>query len=159
MDLMQRLIARWTEHGIAIRSGASDADISNFESRFHCTMPADLRHYFETVNGMGELGTTDDDLFSFWRLSDVQSVAQYVPDRADRLPNASRYLIIADHSIGLPSFAIRISATPNAPSPVASLFTDRGALELEDTFDSFTGFLRSYLDDPNETSAAFPRGV
>ena len=159
MDLMPRLIARWTEHEIAIPSGASAADISDFESRSHCVMPDDLRRYFATVNGMGERGTTDNDFFSFWQLSDVESVARYVPDRSHRLPNASRYFIVADHSIGLPSFAVLLPTASGDPSPVASVFTDSGALELEHCFDSFTHFLRSYIDDPIETSATIPRSA
>ena len=159
MDLMQRLIARWTEHGISIPTGASDADIAAFESRTQSILPADLRAYFATVNGMGERGTTDNDFFSFWQLSDIESIAEFVPDRSERIPDASRYFIIADHSISLPSFAIRLAHNPADPSPIASVVTDNLALELEDVFDSFTDFLRSYLDNPDETSATFPSGA
>lgn len=156
MELMPRLVARWTEHGIACPSGVSNADLAAFESQNNCALPDDLRHYFATINGMGDRGTMDIDFFSFWQLSDVESIAQFAPDRAHRFPDASRYFIIADHSIGLPSFAIRLSATSDAPSPVVSLIMDGGALELEEAFESFTDFLRSYLDDPLETSATFP---
>ena len=108
---------------------------------------------------MGERGTTDNDVFSFWQLSDVESIAQYLPDRSHRLSNASRYFIVADHSIGLPSFAVLLPATSDDPSPVASVFTDSGALKLENCFDSFTDFLRSYMDDPIETNATIPRST
>lgn len=157
MDQMQRLIARWTEHGIAVPSGVSPADISAFESNADGVLPNDLRHYFAKVNGMGERGTVDDDFFSFWQLSDVESLAQYVPDRAHCVQNASRYIIVADHSIGLPSFAVKLPDKSDDLAPVASIFTDGGAIELEHRFDSFTDFLRSYLDNPIETSATLPR--
>jgi hypothetical protein len=158
MDLTRRLIARWTEHGIAIPSGASDAEIATFESQAKRILPDDLRCYFATVNGMGVRGTIDDDFFSFWQLADVESIAQFVPDRSSRIPTASDYFIIADHSISLPSFAIRLSNTTNEPSPVASVFTDRGALESEDVFESFSEFLRSYLNNPMDT-VRLPRGA
>lgn len=156
MDLIQRLLARWAEHDIVIRSGVTDASITAFEARHNVKLPPDFRAYISTVDGMGEIGTTDEDLFCFFSLSDLVSIAENVPDRAAKFDDAHRYFIFADHSISLPSFAIRLTDDPATGCPVAAVFTDGGALEVEDFFNSFTDFLRSYLDDPNGTSATFP---
>ena len=159
MDLMKRLVARWTEHDIAIRSGATDSAIFGFEARHRVSLPADFREYISTVDGMGEIGTTDNDLFCFFALTDLVSIAENVPDRAAKFDDAGRYFIFADHSISLPSFAIRLTDDPAIGCPVAAVFTDSGALDVEIFFESFTDFLRSYLDDPNGTGATFPHSV
>ena len=111
---------------------------------------------FDSLNGMGDRGTCDDDFFCFWALADVESISEHLPDRCSRFADASHYFIIADHSISLPSYAIRLSADSSAANPVASLFADSGAIAVEDYFESFTDFVLHYLDDPVETSAAFP---
>lgn len=157
MDLIQRLLKRWTEHDIAIRDGATDTLIDGFETSHGVTLPSDFRDYISTVDGMGEIGTTDNDLFCFFSLSDLVSIADYVPDRAGRFDDAHQYFLFADHSISLPSFAIRLASDSSVGGAVAAVFTDEGALEVEDFFDTFTDFLRSYLDDPDGTSATFPR--
>ncbi len=159
MDLMRRLIERWAEHHLAIRRGASATSIEAFEKRHRVLLPADLREYLSTVDGMDGVGTTDDDLFSFFSLSDFQTIAERAPDRAAKLEDAHRYFIFADHSIALPSFAIRLTEDSKAGCPIASVYTDAGTLEVEDIFDSFTDFVRSYLDDPHGTSVMFPRNV
>lgn len=159
MDLLQKWIARWTEPGIARSPGIFEGDLSSFESRFRCNLPDEHRCYFATVNGIGECCTTDNDLFSFGQFSDMQSISQHFPDRSHHLPNASRYFIFTDHSIGPPVCAISLSSASGDPSPVASVFADSDRLELEECFDSFTDFVRSYLDNRIETAKTFPRSV
>lgn len=159
MDLSQRLIDRWTSHGISCPPGVSPSQISAFESRHNVQLPPDLRSYFLAVNGMGERGTCDDDFFSFWQLSDVISIADELPDRSSRFADSSYYFQIADHSICLPSYAIRLSADPADANPVASVYADRGALAVEDIFESFTDFVQHYLDDPFRTGAALPSNI
>ncbi|MCH7989053.1 MAG: SMI1/KNR4 family protein [Planctomycetes bacterium] len=159
MNQIQQLIARWTVHGIKCPPGASLDDIAAFESRHNVRLPHDLRSYFLAVNGTGERHTLDDDLFCFWPLSDVISIAEDLPDRCSGLAHASRYFIIADHSICLPSYAIRLSADPAAANPVASVFVDPNTLAVEDMFESFTDFVQHYLDDPFETGGALPSNI
>jgi hypothetical protein len=159
VDQIKRLIARWTAHGIACPPGLSPSEICAFESRHNVRLPDDLRLYFLSVDGMGEKGTYDEDFFSFWQLSDVISIAEMLPDRCVRFGDAHRYFIFADHSINLPGYAIRLSSDPADVNPVASVFFDFGALEVEDFFESFTDFVSQYLDDPFETSVALPRNA
>ena len=148
MDQIQQLIARWTAHGIKCPPGASPDDIAGFESRNKVRLPHDLRSYFLAVNGTGDRDTVDDDWFCFWQLSEVISIAEYLPDRCLRFAHASHYFIIADHSLCLPSYAIRLSADPADTNPVASVFIDPNTLEVEDLFESFTDFVQHYMDDP-----------
>ena len=132
------------------------SEIVTFQTRNGVVLPRDMAEYFSAINGMGELGTTDDDLFCFFRLQDLASIADRVPDRASRFHDAHRYFIFADHSISLPSYAIRLHSGDSDANPVASVYTDGGALEVEDFFESFSDFVRHYLDDPNGTCVTFP---
>lgn len=146
-------------------------EIAEFESRHDVLLPEDFRTYFCTVNGMGKAGgadtdtrglrrfflgsgnagtetTGDDDWFSFWRFEDMVCVAEDLPNRTAHFPDADRYFMFADHSIGLPTFAIKLSPNPTVPTPIASVFADQGELIGEDIYDSFTDFVQNYLDDP-----------
>ncbi len=159
MDQIARLIARWKSHGIECPVGAAPAEIAAFEARHNAVLPRDMRAYFLAVNGMGERGTCDNDFFSFWPLQDLITIAEDLPDRCSNFTDASRYFMFADHSIALPTYAIRLSSNPADPNPIASIFADFGAFEVENFFDSFTDFVDHYLDDPVETSVALPRNA
>ena len=75
------------------------------------------------------------------------------------LPDAARYFMFADHSIALPTYAIRLSDDPDDDTPVASVFADAGAFGIKVYFKSFTDFVTAYLNDPIKTSAAIPVNV
>ena len=159
MDQITRLIARWKAHGIDCLAGVPRAEVEAFEALRNVILPPDMRAYFLAVNGMGQLGMCDEDLFSFWPLQQLITIAEDLPDRSARFPESSHYFMFADHSISLPTFAIRLSANLAEPNPVASVFSDFGAFEVENFFDSFTDFLNHYLDDPLKTSTIFPRNA
>jgi len=159
MNNINRLIERWNKHGITCPPGARIVDVEAFERSHDVILPSDMRAYFLAVNGMGEHGMCDDDLFSFWSLQNLVTIAEDLPDRCSGFPDAPRCFMFADHSIGLPTFAIRLSADAEAPSPVASVFSDFGAFKVQYFFGSFTDFVNHYLDDPVGTSCALPGNV
>jgi hypothetical protein len=145
MNVAQALVRHWTAQGIDCPVGVDATDIAQFESKYNVYLPADLRHYFLTVNGMGPEGTVDDDFYSFWQLDKVLTIAESFPDLANNLPKARHYFLIADHSVYLPAFAILLSIDHSQGNPVARVFPD---VEIEDAFASFTEFAEYYLRDP-----------
>lgn len=153
------LIERWQSQGITCPPGVTIADMEAFERRHYIVLPPDMRTYFLTINGMGERGTCDDDFFSFWPLQELITIADYLPDRSSGFPDASKCFMFADHSIALPTFAIRLSSDPNVSTPVASVFADFGAFKVQYFFDSFTDFVNHYLADPFETCCVLPDNV
>ena len=159
MNAIARLVERWKSTGIACPPGVAPADIAAFEDRYHVDLPSDLREYFLTVNGMDPSDRCDDDLFSFFPLQEVATIAERLPDRCSKFAEASNYFMFADHSIALPTYAIRLSSNPDDPNPVASVYSDFGAIEVEVFFNSFTDFVNHYLDDPRGTAAALPRNT
>lgn len=145
MKYLKALIQHWTAHGIRCPPGASDVQIARFESHYAVHLPRDLRQYFLTVNGMGQKGTCDNDFYSFWELGDVKTVAEELcTEKSDDIALAN-YFLIADHSVLLPGFAIRLSANDIDRNPIARVYTD---LEIGDAFPSFADFVRYYLADP-----------
>lgn len=154
MELARKLTDRWTAHGISCPPGASASDLAQFESHYSVQLPSDLRRYFITVNGMGERGTCDNDFYSFWQLSDVSTITEDLPDRADRFPDSPHYFLIADHSIFLPAFAIRLSVDGSAPNPIVRVIADAGVLDVETAFPSFTDFVEHYLRDPLDATVS-----
>ncbi|MGQ0634632.1 MAG: SMI1/KNR4 family protein [Planctomycetaceae bacterium] len=154
-SLLSRLMAKWKSHGIECPAGISPADIAAFEQRHFVVLPADMREYFLTVNGMGERGACDNDLFSFWPLQSLISIAEDLPDRCSKFAESSIYFMFADHSVALPTYAIRLSSNPDNANPIVSVFADFGAFEVEVVFGSFTDFVSHYLDNPIDTSAAY----
>ena len=153
MDLAHQLIDRWTAHGIDCPPGVRPESLAAFEARYSVRLPDDVRRYFLTVNGMGERGIYDHDFYSFWPLSDVCTVAKELPDRADRFPESSSYLLIADHSIDCPAFAIRLSGDARDSNPLVRVFADAGVLEVETAFPSFAVFVEHYMRDPLDATA------
>ena len=134
------------------REGASATDLSEFESQYSVKLPTDFRQYLLTVNGMGEQGTCDNDFFSFWQLSDVRTIAEYMaeylPDGANDFPDSSHFFLFADHSIFCPAFAIRVSQDDSTPNLIASVFAGGDGVEVESAFYSFTDFVEYYLRNP-----------
>lgn len=149
MNAISRLTTKWKSHGIVCPEGVSPSLIAAFEDRHHVVVPADMREYFLAVNGMGPRQTIyDNDFFSFWPLQDVITIAEDLPDRCSKFAESPAYFMFADHSISLPTYAIRLSSNPCDANPVASVYSDFGAFAVEDFFHSFTDFVSHYLDDP-----------
>ena len=110
----ERLHAHWLAQGIELPPGVTEDRLKEFETRFGVVLPTDLREYFLHVDGMGEPFQWDEDLFNFRPLSEVESIS----DLEIMLEDRSSYFVIADHSIWLPAFAIRVD-TVCEPSPTS----------------------------------------
>jgi hypothetical protein len=140
-SFLERLVERWAEQGIRSDGGAGEDAIRAFEGRHGVRMPEDLRAYFRHVGGVrmdGESPALDQNLIRFWRLEDVETLASsWVP-----APDARSWFVIADYSIWVWAYVIRLTADQSAPAPVAVSF---GAAELLPVADSFGEFVGRYL--------------
>ena len=143
----ERLHTHWLAQGIELPPGVTEDPLRSFETRFGVTLPADLREYFLHVDGMGEPFKWDTDLFNFRPLSEVESIG----DRQIVLEDKSSYFVIADHSIWLPAFAIRLTPSGTGPHPVIAIESDEnGGYGQSIVAHSFSEFAERYLTD--ETS-------
>jgi cell wall assembly regulator SMI1 len=143
----KRLHTHWLAQGIELPPGVTEDRLNEFETHFGVTLPADLREYFLHVDGMGEPFKWDTDLFNFRPLSEVESIS----DLEIVLEDRSSYFVIADHSIWLPAFAIRLKPSATGTHPVVAIQSDeKGGYGSTVVAGSFTEFAERYLSD--ETS-------
>ncbi len=140
----ERLRAHWLAQGIKLPPGVTDDRLKEFESRFGVALPTDLREYFLHVDGMGEPFQWDQDLFNFRPLSEVESIS----DLEIVLEDRSSYFVIADHSIWLPAFAIRLTPSATGPHPVIAIESDnKEGYGSTLVAESFGEFVERYLSD------------
>jgi hypothetical protein len=158
-QLLDQLTEHWRSDGVKVPAGVDESMIRQFESSRSVKLPYDMRQYFLTVNGMGVMGECDEELFYFWPLHEVTSIADYLPNRADKFADSAKYFLFADHSINLPSYAIHLNQFDNHSNRVAVVYSDAKHLFVQDFFNSFADFLSKYLCDPVGTGACFPDEV
>jgi hypothetical protein len=149
--LLHRLMGYWMQQGLRIRTGVSFQEIDSFESRYRVRLPADLRSYYVTIDGMEE-GETDPNVFWFLPLKAVKSIPEElahfggIPDYRDitrSLADPHRWFVIVDYLITSAVYAIRLSATDES-TPVLWISGSRHRIVAP----SFSGFLEAYLENP-----------
>jgi len=115
-DLVKVLKNRWVADGIALAPGASLSQIDEFEARHNIRLPADMRHYFRTLNGMGSRDRMDSNLYSFWDLGNVVGILDELAHSAipKSLAESRSYFVFADHAIGAEYFCINLANANNA---------------------------------------------
>jgi SMI1/KNR4 family protein SUKH-1 len=141
-----KLKNRWLSQGLEVNPGVSEEKLSQFESRYHVSLPADLRDYFLTVDGMAE-GISDDALISFWSLNKVKPIPEEAPAYAARsyIEEAESLFVFADYSIWAHAYAIRLSSSSGNANPVIVI----GGEKPVKVFDSFSDLVSSYLINPD----------
>ena len=137
----------WRARGFTPGSGAAPTDIARVESELGIALPAEVREYFTTVNGMAEdpgLQTVDPlDVVGatvFWPL------ARVVPVKATDVeaPHCFRgCYLFADYLIDSHAYAFRLSHTGGGVVMV-------GGAEPLEVASSFSEFLRLYLESPRD---------
>ena len=136
----------WLSQGIEINPGVSKRDLTVFESRYQVSLPADLRDYFLTVDGMAD-GATDDAQIRFWPLNEVKPIPEGAPGYSDPsyIQEAESLFLFADYCIWAHAYAIRLSTNSESPNPII-IIGDEKPTEI---FDSFSALVSNYLSDPD----------
>ena len=134
-DLWNRLIELWREKGLTIQPGVDAAAIDRFESTHGVSLPDDLRNYFQSVNGSGEM---DDELFRFWPISEFQPVT--IVSSAE-CPDC---FVFADYCIDCWHYAVEIFRDGGAG---AVFKVTGGDPPREKIAASFREFIELYLAD------------
>jgi cell wall assembly regulator SMI1 len=78
-DRIDRLIAHWKGNSARSAGGVSESEVQQFEARHNVIFPADMREYFLKLNGMATNAFCDDDLYGFWQLQNVVTIAESFP--------------------------------------------------------------------------------
>ena len=155
-QLLAAVRDRWAARGILNDSPASNSDIAAFEQRYGVVLPVDLRTYFTKLNGtaIGASGMEDENLLGFWHLDQVRTFAEELSPNADKIPEAGGVFVIADHSIWVYAFGIKLSADPGAPTPIV---VDLGK-PYHQVAPSFSAFLEGYLRGDSDMIYPDPKG-
>ncbi len=140
----ERLRAYWLAQKLVVPGGVSEARLREFEARHGLRLPPDLRDSFSAVDGLGR-GHFDDDFISFWTLDELENVGDYFGSRAQSLNDPHAYFRFADHSIVLPSFAIRLTPHEKGENVVIAIRADWGSFDFAVVADSFGDFADRYL--------------
>ena len=141
---------RWLAQGLEINPGVSTEDLAAFEFTYQVVVPADLRDYFLTVDGMAE-GVSDDALIRFWSLSEVKPITVEAPELSSPayIEDAESMFVFADYSIWAHAYAIRLSPNTEDPNPIFVIGSEKPTC----IFDSFSELVSSYLNNPDHLLA------
>jgi hypothetical protein len=132
---------RWRSEGWDVRPGVPLQEIEAFESRYRVTLPADLREFFLTVDGMGQ----DLNLNQFVRLDGLKPVSELFGDFGGPPPDvddepgsqkAGRHFVLVDVLCSSYFYTIRLSADPSRGTPVYAL-NDSGYRMVAGSFSEF----------------------
>ncbi|MDB4908080.1 MAG: Cell wall assembly/cell proliferation coordinating protein [Gemmatimonadetes bacterium] len=142
-ELLSALGAYWRSKGAEPAGGASPAEIAAFERDRGVRLPADVRDYFATLNGIQD-ASWDDEFIAFWPLHRVRSVAAELGHQEAVPARAAEFFCFADYSIWCNAYAVRLSTDGAAPTEVVAVYSGH---DLVPAASSLSAFLRHYLND------------
>ena len=141
---LQRLKNHWTSHHIEFNDGVPRDYLEAFEDRFRVVLPADMRDFYLTMNGV-PADTTDEELIRFWTLEEVKPISSEAPAFAtpDYINNAESLFVFADYSLWAHAYAIRLDSYQLDRNEIFIIGGDYPLL----LFRSFSELVDSYLTD------------
>lgn len=143
-NIGDRLKDYWDSQGLVSVPGLEESDISAFESRYDVYLPVDMREYFSTLNGIENIGSYDNDMFSIWPLDLIRPLLQEFPGSTTE--EHHDFFLFADQLIWAPAFAIKMSREQSTSNEVINVW-DRGIVGRR-VGHSFEEFVDTYIRDP-----------
>lgn len=143
-NLWQRLIELWRGAGLTVRPPVRPKAIQAFESKYGVVLPADVRAYFLTVDGMED--ELDPGTNRFWPLGMVKPVEEELSEiHGDRFAYPGCFVFM-DHCIWCFAWAVLLADKPAAVSgPVFQVTA--GETPGRQVAPSFAAFIEMYLAD------------
>jgi len=141
--LWNRVKKGWEEDGLQVPGGATREKITAFEQRYAITMPDDLREYFLTTDGNGEVWGSD--YFQFWPLEEVKLVSEELNDVHKDRHDYPGCFVFADYFDWSWAYAVQLAVDRRASGPVYII--DGHARRI--VAGSFVEFMTGYADDSN----------
>lgn len=138
LALIDDLITYWKSLSGNLNSGASEAELSEFESRYGVRLPPDLRQLFRTVNGCDSVGDEDLCLIEFHSLNDFLPIGS-----PSEVPHAapSGYFSFADFCIFAHEYAVQLHPDTRTENSVAVFYDSEPTVVAR----SFSDFVTAYL--------------
>lgn len=142
-ELIAQLMERWRVEGVAPNPGASEAELSVFETVERVRLPNDLRRFLQAANGI-----PFSELDGLARLRPIVEYFRIV----DRIPAPStsgvdpddlrRWYCFGDYNIEASFWGVRLCDDPAAIASVRVFWSDGDGYEIAS---SFRAFLAEYL--------------
>ncbi|HEY0760772.1 MAG TPA: SMI1/KNR4 family protein [Pyrinomonadaceae bacterium] len=141
---MQRLKNHWISRGVKFNDGVSENALAAFEHKFGMALPADMREFFLTANGMPD-EVTDDEMIRFWMLEEVKPLPSGAPEFATTayVDHPESLFLFADYSLWAHAYAIRLVTPEVNRNEVFIIGGDYPIL----LFRSFSELVDTYLAD------------
>jgi len=139
-ELVGRLLDRWRARGVTFNIGASPSDIAEFEGLHDVKLPADLRLFLLTANGMpfNEM----DELTHINSLQHYRQILSLVPTHSN-VPDAAAYFCFGDYNIEGSFYGIRLDRLNSATS-IRVFWQDGDGWQCADSFEDF---VRRYVEE------------
>jgi len=133
----------WLSQGIEVNPGVSKEELTAFELMYQVSLPADMRDYFLTADGMAQ-GVSDEALIRFWSLDEIKPIPEEAPDFSDPsyIEDAQSLFLFADYSIWCHAYAVRLSSS-GVSNPIVVI----GGESPIRMFGSFSELVKNYLTD------------
>ena len=152
-DLCVRFARRLREQGLAVREGATAAEIRDFESKHGVQLPLDMMHFFCHTDGM-----RDDDLdlvnyIRFWPIGELRTLVDELPEYSRRVDNPQGAYVFADHLYWSLGFVVWL-APELVPAAPVFLVGDGPPVRVAE---SFAEFLKMYIEDAPGLLSVEPR--
>lgn len=138
----QSLRNHWLSHNVEVNGGVSGVTLESFEQKYGVILPADLRDYFRSVNGMPS-GVCDEEFIRFWMLEEVKPLPEGALDYSNPryVDSPESLFLFADYSIWAHAYAIRLTSDPLKTNEVIIIGGD-SPIPL---FESFSELVDNYL--------------
>ncbi len=136
--LIARVLIQWRDLEVSPVPLPGMDEFRRFEELHEVSIPADMKAFLSGVGGM-EINDWDQHEIRFWRLDELVPLGQEVETLADEHKD---YFVFADFLISSHCYAISLDR--NAPGQVMRASSG----EIEILCETFSDFLRTYLDDP-----------
>lgn len=137
-DLIARLLERWRAAGVTPNPGATEAELSAFESGLRVRLPEDLRAFLRVANGIpfSEL----DGLTRLRPLAEFFRIADRIPTARTETAGSEdtlRYYCFGDYNIEGSFWGIRLTDDPTAPAPIRTFWHEGDSYEVAVSFMDF----------------------
>src|SRR4051794_10595019 len=105
---LQALIDYWRSHRVRPAEPASETQVRTFEDQYGIEIIPEFRAYLMSLNGM-RYGDCDDNLFEFWQIDRIRTVAEECPD-SQRSLEEGRYFVFADYMMWSWAYAVDLAS-------------------------------------------------
>jgi hypothetical protein len=133
MRITQQAVQKWRHAGVELNPGASAADLEALRVLLQCDIPAEIRDFYVSANGM-PLNVHDDHQVSFWSIDTIRKQRDLWGDAelgfAAFLINSWRFIFRVDRNR-----VVVVSENVAPGEPMENL-------------GSFSDFLELYLGNP-----------